>query len=88
MRYLSGKGDKEGITFISPEQLKAIEESPEELDKLKKALDKLLGAGKKQNKWDSIFETFKKDKMTLIYAYYKLDGSLYAEVILKPEDYK
>ena len=58
--YLSGKGDKEGITFISPEQLKAIEESPEELDKLKKALDKLLGAGKKQNKWDSIFETFKK----------------------------
>ena len=58
--YLSGTGDKEGITFISPEQLKAIEESPEELDKLKKALDKLLGAGKKQNKWDSIFETFKK----------------------------
>ena len=58
--YLSGKGDKEGITFISPEQLKAIEESPEELDKLKKALDKLLEAGKKQNKWDSIFETFKK----------------------------
>ena len=58
--YLSGKGDKEGITFIFPEQLKAIEESPEELDKLKKALDKLLGAGKKQNKWDSIFETFKK----------------------------
>ena len=58
--YLSGKDNKEGITFISPEQLKAIEESPNELDKLKKALDKLLGAGKKQNKWDSIFETFKK----------------------------
>ena len=34
--YLSGKDNKEGITFISPEQLKAIEESPEELDKLKK----------------------------------------------------
>lgn len=57
--YLSGKDNKEGITFISPEQLKAIEESPEELDKLKKALDKLLGAGKKQNKWSNIFETFK-----------------------------
>ena len=27
--YLSGKDNKEGITFISPEQLKAIEESPE-----------------------------------------------------------
>lgn len=29
------------------------------MDKLKKALDKLLGAGKKQNKWSNIFETFK-----------------------------
>lgn len=36
--YLSGKDNKEGITFISPEQLKAIEESPEELDKLKRHL--------------------------------------------------
>lgn len=32
------KDNKEGITFISPEQLKAIEESPEELDKLKRHL--------------------------------------------------
>lgn len=58
--YLSGNGNKDGITFISPEQLKAIEESPAELDKLKKALDKLLGTGKDQNKWDDLFETFKK----------------------------
>ncbi len=58
--YLSGKGDKEGITFISPEQLKAIEESPAELDRLKEALDKLLGTGKDKNKWDGIFEAFKK----------------------------
>ena len=58
--YLSGNGNKDGITFISPEQLKAIEESPAELDKLKKALDKLLGTGKNQNKWDDLFETFKK----------------------------
>lgn len=57
--YLSGKGDKEGITFISPEQLKAIEESPEELDKLKKALDKLLGTDAEGN-WDRIFDRFKK----------------------------
>ncbi len=57
--YLSGKGDKEGITFISPEQLKAIEESPEELDKLKKALDKLLGTDA-EGKWDRIFDRFKK----------------------------
>lgn len=60
--YLSGKGDSTGITFISPEQLKAIEKSPAELDKLKKALDKLLGTNKdgNNNKWEGIFTTFKK----------------------------
>lgn len=58
--YLSGKGDKEGITFISKEQLEAIEKSPADLEKLRKALDKLIGTGKKENKWEEIFETFKK----------------------------
>lgn len=60
--YLSGNGGTEGITFITPEQLKAIEKSPAELEKLKKALDKLLGANKKDsnNKWEGIFDTFKK----------------------------
>ena len=57
--YLSGNGDKNGITFISPEQLKAIEESPAELEKLKKALDHLLGTGKKSD-FEKIFDTFKK----------------------------
>lgn len=57
--YLSGHGSKEGITFISPEQLKAIEESPAELDKLKKSLDKLLGTSKK-SEFEKIFDTFKK----------------------------
>lgn len=57
--YLSGNGNKDGITFISPEQLKAIEESPAELDKLKKSLDKLLGTGKKSD-FEKIFDTFKK----------------------------
>lgn len=60
--YLSGNGDAKGITFISPEQLKAIEKSPAELDKLKKALDKLLGTNKEgsNNKWEGIFTAFKK----------------------------
>ena len=57
--YLSGNGNKEGITFISPEQLKAIEESPAELDKLKKSLDNLLGTSKKSD-FEKIFDTFKK----------------------------
>lgn len=58
--YLNGKGTAEGITFISDEQLKNIEASPAELDKLKKALDKLLGGGKGDtNKWERIFRTFK-----------------------------
>lgn len=57
--YLSGKGNKDGITFISPEQLKAIEESPAELFKLKKALDNLLGTGKKSD-FEKIFDIFKK----------------------------
>lgn len=60
--YLSGNGTAEGITFISPKQLKAITQSPAELDKLKKALDKLLYTGKEgnNNKWEGIFTSFKK----------------------------
>lgn len=59
--YLSGKGDAKGITFISPDQLKNIEKSPAELEKLKKALDKLLDTGKGgNNKWENIFKTFEK----------------------------
>lgn len=58
--YLNGKGTADGITFISDEQLKNIEASPAELDKLKKALDKLLGGGSgSSNKWEKIFQTFK-----------------------------
>lgn len=58
--YLNGKDTAEGLTFISDEQLKNIEASPAELDKLKKALDKLLGGGKgATNKWERIFQTFK-----------------------------
>lgn len=57
--YLSGNGNKEGITFISSEQLKAIEESPAELEKLKKALDHLLGTSKKSD-FEKIFDTLKK----------------------------
>lgn len=60
--YLNGKGSAEGITFISAAELKNIEKSPAELDKLRKALDKLLQTGKKggTNKWESIFKTFEK----------------------------
>ncbi len=58
--YLNGKGAAEGLTFISEEQLKNIEASPAELDKLKKALDKLLGGGKgATSKWERIFQAFK-----------------------------
>ena len=60
--YLNGKGSAEGITFISAADLKNIEKSPAELDKLRKALDKLLQTGKKggTNKWENIFKTFEK----------------------------
>lgn len=59
--YLSGKGDAKGVTFISPDQLKNIEQSPAELEKLKKALDKLLDTSKGgNNKWENIFKTFEK----------------------------
>lgn len=60
--YLNGKGSAEGITFISTAELKNIEKSPAELDKLRKALDKLLQTGKKSgsNKWENIFKTFEK----------------------------
>lgn len=60
--YLNGKGSAEGIAFISAADLKNIEKSPAELDKLRKALDKLLNTGKKggNNKWENIFKTFEK----------------------------
>lgn len=32
-------------------------------------------------------DMFKKDKMNLIYAYYTMDGKLFAEIRLTPEDY-
>lgn len=58
--YLNGKGSAEGITFISAGQLKNIESSPAELDKLKKALDRLLDGGKgTANKWEGIFKAFR-----------------------------
>lgn len=57
--YLSGNGTKEGITFITPEQLDAIQKSPAELDKMRKALDKLLGTDKKSH-FENIFESFRK----------------------------
>lgn len=57
--YLSGNGDSKGITFISEEQLKAITSSPEELEKLKKALDSVLQPNKKTNVWENIFNEFK-----------------------------
>lgn len=60
--YLSGNGSAEGITFISQEDLANIEKSPADLDKLRKALDKLLkaGSGSSSNKWEGIFKAFEK----------------------------
>lgn len=60
--YLNGNEGSEGITFISADQLAALESSPAELDKLKKALDKLLNgdSGKESNKWQKVFEDFRK----------------------------
>ena len=60
--YLNGEGTAEGLTFISEDQLKNIEASPAELEKLRKALDKLLGGGKtgEGGKWSQIFEKMRK----------------------------
>jgi len=32
-------------------------------------------------------DMFRKDKMTLLFAYYKMDGTLFAEVKISPKDY-
>lgn len=59
--YLNGSGDASGITFITQEQLEVIEKSPEELDKVKKALDGLLNKNSSgSSKWSNIFKTFEK----------------------------
>ena len=59
--YLNGSGDASGITFITQEQLETIEKSPEELEKIKKALDGLLNKSSSgSSKWSNIFKTFEK----------------------------
>lgn len=58
--YLNGKGSKEGITFIAPDQLAAIEKSPDDLDRLRKALKQLLKEGEKGDKWTQLLQRFKK----------------------------
>lgn len=59
--YLNGSGDASGITFITQEQLETIEKSPEELEKVKKALDGLLNKSSSgSSKWSNIFKTFEK----------------------------
>lgn len=68
--YLSGNTDASGITFISPEQLEIISNSPAELDKLKKALDKLLsgGTGNGSNRMSNIFKQFEEGLISLTSA--------------------
>lgn len=58
-QHLSGEGTAEGITFLSPDELDKIKKSPAELDRLRKALDKLLKTGSSGagNKWEGIFRT-------------------------------
>lgn len=58
--YLNGTGSKEGITFIAPDQLAAIEQSPDDLDRLRKALKQLLQEGEKGDKWTQLLQRFKK----------------------------
>lgn len=58
--YLNGKGERTDVLdFISDDDLKKIEKSPAELDKLRKALDKLLDSKGKEDKWKIIFDNFK-----------------------------
>lgn len=45
-----------------------------------------LTLGLQSTKGDDL-DMFKKEKMNLIYAYYTMDGKLFAEIKLAPEDY-
>lgn len=40
---------------------------------------------KESNEEDT--KMFRKDKMTVIFSYYKMDGSLFAEVVISPHEY-
>jgi len=46
----------------------------------------MLSMGLKTVKDDNV-DMLRKEKMTLIYAYHKMDGSLFAEVRILPEEY-
>jgi hypothetical protein len=45
-----------------------------------------LSIGMREQKGEDL-DMFRKDKMTVIYAYYKLDGTLFAEIKITPNEY-
>lgn len=45
-----------------------------------------LAVALREGKGDDL-DMFREDKMTVIYTYRKMDGSLFAEIVLTPEDY-
>lgn len=73
---LSGNEFKYFYTFTQTPVI-----SSEEFIKISKIA---LATGIKES---SDMETFRKDKMNMIYAYYTIDGKLFAEIKITPQEY-
>lgn len=63
-----------------------IQEPGISLEEFNRSAKLALSMGLQNNQGEDL-EMFRKDKMTVIYAYYKLDGSLYSEIRIEPSDY-
>lgn len=58
--YLSGTASREEIDFISPETLRQIEQSPEALDRLRKALHDFFREAESGDRWTQLFQNIGK----------------------------
>ncbi|MDR2955698.1 MAG: hypothetical protein LBV43_11505 [Prevotella sp.] len=57
------------------------------VEEFERATKPMLSMAMQTAKGEEDIDLLKKNKMTVIYAYYKMDKSLFAEVKLEPKDY-
>lgn len=56
------------------------------VDEFVRSAKPAITMGMRENKGEDL-DMFRKDKMTVIFAYYKLDGTLFAEIKVLPNEY-
>lgn len=75
---ISEKEYKYYLTFTKEPEVSA--------DEFQRGSKVAISMGLQNNKGDDL-DMFRKEKMTVVYAYYKMDGSLFAEIRIEPAEY-